>query len=143
LHAINKNIDATIKHDDKAIAKIETFSKEYHMAGRHLKNMGRVLTGKPPIDAVKESGKLSKAVSAPYRANRAINLKLKVAVIGMIGGLDRLEQSMAAKREKTANTPIKSKLTLSEKLKAHREMIKQKDLEKPMPERARAPGIEV
>jgi len=84
LNSISKNIDESIVLDDKAMAKIESFSKEYHETGLHLKNMGRVLTGKPPIDAAKESGKLAKAVSLPYKAHKAVQLKMKTAVIAMI-----------------------------------------------------------
>ena len=143
LQSIGKNIDASIRTDDQAIAKIETFSKEYHTAGRHLKNMGRVLTGKPPIDAVREAGRLARAVSAPYRADRAIQLKMKGAVVAMIGSIERLEQKTAARREEKAAAPPEKKPSLSEKLKAHKERIREKDLERALPERAKAKGLEV
>ena len=143
LQAINKNIDATIRIDDRAIAAIKNFSKEYHETGRHLKNMGRVLTGKPRIDAARESGKLAKAFSAPYRADRAIQIKLKGAVAAMIVKLEQLEQKTAAKREEKAAAPAEKKPSLAEKLNAHRERIKQKDLERPTPERVKAQGLEV
>jgi predicted ArsR family transcriptional regulator len=147
LLSLNKNIDDSIKLDDKAIVKIEVFSKEYHTAGRHLKNMGRVLTGKPPIDAVKEAGILAKAACAPYKADKAIMLKMKNAVAKMVVRLEQLEQKMAEKREEKAvaqaANPPEKKPSLAEKLKEHRELIKQKDLERALPERKRTPGIEV
>ena len=52
-----KNIDSTIRADDRAISKIKAFSAEYHSTGRHLKNMARVAIGKEPIDADKHSCK--------------------------------------------------------------------------------------
>ena len=143
LQSINKNIDASTRLDDKAMAKIEAFSKEYHQTGRHLKNMGRVLIGKPPIDAVKESGKLAKAVSAPYKADKAILLKMKSVVNKMIAKLEQLEQKMVAKREEKAAAPADNKPTLAEKIKSNKELIKQKDLERLTPERVRTPGLEV
>jgi len=146
LQTMNKGINAAIKLDDKAMAKIETFSKEYHTTGRHLKNMGRVLIGKQPIDAVKESGKLAKVVSAPYKAHKAIELKILAVVNRMIGRLERFEERIAAQREERAAAKaakVEKKPTLSEKIKNHKELIKQKDLERTTPERTRTPGLEV
>jgi hypothetical protein len=146
LQTMSKGINAAIKLDDKAMAKIEAFSKEYHTTGRHLKNMGRVLIGKQPIDAVKESGKLAKVVSAPYKAHKAIELKILAVVNRMIGRLERFEEKTAAKREERAAVKaakVEKKPTLSEKIKNHKELIKQKDLERATPERARTPGLEV
>jgi len=143
LKAIDKDNDISIRCNDKAIAKIETFSKEYHATGRHLKNMGRMIVGKQPIDTVKESGKLAKAVSAPYRASRAINLKMKVGLTAMIASVERLEEKAAARREEKAATPADKKPSLSEKLKANKERIREKDLERALPERAKVKGLEV
>jgi hypothetical protein len=105
--------------------------------------MGRVLTGKPPIDAVKASGKLAKTISAPYRANIAVNLKFKGAVAAMIGSIERLEQRTAAKREERAANPVEKKPSLTERIKAHKERIKEIDLARPAPERVKAPGLDV
>lgn len=145
LQSISKDIDDCIKLDNKAIAKIETFSKEYHETGRHLHNLVRTITGKPLIDTAKESGKLAKTISAPYKADRAIQLKMKAVVTSMIKGLEHLEQRAAAKREtKSAEktTTTEKKPSLEEKLRANKEIIKQKDLEKPTPIRTKAQGIE-
>jgi hypothetical protein len=143
LSSINKNIDESIMLDDKAMAKIESFSKEYHETGRHLKNMGRVLIGKPPIDVAKESGKLAKAVSLPYKAHKTIQLKMKTGVIAMIGSLARLEQRTTANREAKMATSGEKKPSLARKLKVNKERIRQKDLERLLPERARVQGVEV
>jgi len=143
LNSISKNIDESIMLDEKAMAKIESFSKEYHETGRHLKNMGCVLTGKPPIDVAKESGKLAKAVSLPYKAHKTVQLKMKTVVIAMIGSLEKLEQRTIAKREVKMTTSGEKKPSLAKKLKENKERIRQKDLERLLPERARVPGVEV
>ena len=141
LQSIDKSIDASIKLDNKAIAKIEVFSKEYHASGRHLKNMGRVLIGKAPIDTAKESGKLAKVICAPYKAERVCLFGIKKLVNKLIAKLEQLEQKTAAKREEWAAAP---KPSLAERLKENKERIKQKELEKPVPERApKSKGLEV
>ena len=71
LQAIKNSTVKSAENCDKAVNKIQIFSKEYHEAGKHLKNMARVMVGKKPVDAVKESGKLAKVVSAPYKAEKA------------------------------------------------------------------------
>lgn len=63
-----KNINQSIEINEKAIAKIEAISTEYHEAGRHLKNVGRTLIGKNTIQEAKPAGKLAKTISAPYKA---------------------------------------------------------------------------
>jgi len=139
LKSVSQNIDVNIKADDNAIAKIAVFSKEYHQTGRHIKNMGRVLTGKQPVDTVKEAGMLAKAVSAPYRADKRILLGMKKTVDKMAERLDQLEQNAATKREARADKP-----TLSVKLKENKELIRKMELEKPVPARApKAQGLDV
>ena len=141
LQSIDKSIDASIKLDNKTIVKIEVFSKEYHASGRHLKNMGRVLIGKAPIDTAKESGKLAKVICAPYKAERFCLFGIKKLVNKLIVKLEQLEQKTAAKREERAAAP---KPSLAERLKENKERIKQKELEKPVPERApKSKGLEV
>ena len=53
LESMKKAVNNSINVDNKAIDKIQAFSAEYHQAGRHLKNMGRTLIGKEPIQEVK------------------------------------------------------------------------------------------
>jgi uncharacterized protein YukE len=89
---LSKNADEAIKADNKSIAKIEAFSEEYHKAGRNIGNMFRVLRGKEPIDRVKEQGRLSRALSAPYREHRASVLYIKKMTEKAVTALDRLER---------------------------------------------------
>ncbi|MCL2516937.1 MAG: hypothetical protein FWF15_00105 [Oscillospiraceae bacterium] len=143
LQSMSKEINAGVRQCDKAVAKIETFSKEYHKTGRNLKNMGRILIGKEPINAVKEFGKLAKVFSAPYKAHKVILVKIKKSLNKMAAKLETFEQTTAVKREERATAKAEKKPSLAEKLKANKELIKQKDLETPKSERVKTPGIEV
>jgi len=86
--SLNKNI----RFDDKAIAKIEAVSAEYHEAGRHLKNMGRALIGKEAVAEAKAPGKVAATVAAPYRAERSCFVSMKKSVEAAIRKMERLEE---------------------------------------------------
>ena len=68
--AINKSCTDGMARCDKSVANIERFSAEYHATGLHLKNMGRMIIGKEPIETPKEMGKLAKSMCAPYKAEK-------------------------------------------------------------------------
>lgn len=93
LEGIKKAADASIRIDDNAVSKIQNFAAEYHQAGRHLKNMGRTLIGKEPVQEPKAPGRLSKAIAAPYKVNRACMTAAKRNIEKAIGSLDRLQES--------------------------------------------------
>jgi len=136
LQAMKNSTIKSVDKCDKAMAKIETFSNEYHKSGRALKNMARVAVGKQPIDAVKESGKLAKAVSAPYKAKKACMLGIQKQVDKMINALDNLEKGVEARAA--------AKKPMLERLEEKKLEIKQRELEMPKPERtAKAVGLEV
>jgi serine protease Do len=112
------------KNNAKAIENIESMSKEYHKAGRHIKNIGRVMTGKEPISDVKPVGKAAKAMEAPLKAVRACNLAMRNAAQNAAKNLSGLEKAAdhpkpikeqldsAAKQaaeHNARNTPDKSK----------------------------------
>lgn len=139
LQSVKNDTVKGVANCDKSIAKINNFSKEYHETGRHLKNMVRVLTGKPSINTAKESGKLAKLVSAPYRAEKACLLGIRNQVNKMITALDKLEQKAEAKRNERAEADTPKKLTLMERLEEKKNEIKERELTKPTPERALKP----
>jgi len=144
LQSIKNNTVKNVNYCDKAVAQIETFSKQYHTAGRALKNMGRVLVGKQPIDAVKESGKMAKAFSAPYKAEKACLLGIRKQVDKMIASLDKLEQGAEAKRNEQVANKKEKKPTLMERLDAKKKEIKERELEAPKKERTlNKTGLEV
>lgn len=126
LQAIKNDAVRSMDDCDRAVAKIEAFSQNYHMAGRGFKNMVRIAVGRQPIDAVKESGKLAKAVSAPYRAQKACMNGIRKQCDKMIASLDKLEASAEGSRQR--------KPTIKERMEEKREHIRRLELEKPSPE---------
>ena len=80
LEGVKETIQAGIATDEKALAKIEAVSAEYHEAVRHLKNVGRALMGKEAVSEAKGPGKLAKTVASPYRAERACLLSMQNSV---------------------------------------------------------------
>lgn len=141
LEGIKKHAIAVSKDCDKTLAKIESFSNEYHKAGRALKNMARFAVGKQPIDEVKEAGKLAKAVGEPYRTHKACMNGIRKMADKAIEKIDSLSKSSEVKREESVAA---KKPPLMVRLKEKKELIRQKDLEKAVPERTIKPrGLEV
>ena len=97
LEGVKETIQAGIATDEKALAKIEAVSAEYHEAGRHLKYVGRALMGKEAVSETKGPGKLVKAVAAPYRAERACLLSMQNSVEKALARIERLEQAAEKK----------------------------------------------
>lgn len=141
LQAMKNNIVASVNRCDKAVVKIEAFASEYHSAGLAIKNMARVAIGKPLIDAKKEAGKLAKAVAAPYKAHKSVLIGLRKSIDKTISALGRLEQHEKSRQTVRSG---KNKPTLMEKLDANKEKVRQRELGKPIPERApKAQALEV
>lgn len=140
LQAIKNNAVTGMDKCDKSMEKIAAFSKEYHATGRHLKNMARVMLGKEPLDKVKESGKLAKVVSTPYKAHKACLRSIQRATESMINKLENFQENVAAKRKEKS---VVKKPTLTERLKTNKELIKQKELEMPKLDRKKVTGLEV
>jgi len=93
-----------IKFDDKAIAKIEAVSAEYHEAGRHIKNMGRAFVGKETVTEAKAPGKVAAAVAVPYRAGRSCLVSMKKSVEAAIKNMERLEERAAERKPSIKKT---------------------------------------
>jgi len=139
-----KNIDGAIKHDDKAIARIEAFAVEYHSAGRAIKNMARVVIGKQPINAKKEAGKLAKTIAAPYKAQKATLTQLGKTIDKAIESLDGLENRAAARREhRQAERAAAKKPSLLGQLQENIALVEQMKRDIPMQERAKSKGAEI
>lgn len=97
LESMREGLNESIKADDRAIAKIGAVSTEYHEAGRHIKNAGRALMGKEAVAEAKAPGKLAKAASAPFRAERASLLSARKSVDNALERLNNLERSAERK----------------------------------------------
>jgi len=92
---------------DKAIAKINAFSREYHKTVRDLKNMGRIMVGKIPVDTVKEPGKLAKLLCKPYiELQKSATASFRDARIAIISLDKRAKEAQAIRdRRSTADKP--------------------------------------
>lgn len=128
LENMRDTLDQSIRQDDKAIAKIEAISTEYHEAGRHLKNIGRALLGKEAAQEAKPPGKLAAAIAAPYRAERSCLSAMKKSVEAAIGNFARLEDRAKPSIQKTIQT--------------HNEKIAAAQKSAPAPERPRPANAE-
>jgi hypothetical protein len=138
LEAIRDSCTASIQEDNKAIAKIEAFSQQYHETGKAFGNMGRVLFGKEAKQDAKPVGKLAHTLEAPYKADRAISAKMRNACARAIGSLERLDAEVSERRaEKTAAKSEKT--SLLQRLDENKERAARESLERSLPERALRP----
>ena len=141
LNSIKNNAVKNAENCDKACVKIRVFSKEYHTANRALKNMARIAVGKKPIDAIKESGKLVKVFSAPYKAQKSIQNAIGKQAGKMIAALEKLGKSVEANRNERPDKPKKPNLI--ERLNAKKKEIKERELDSPVKTRAKTKGAEI
>ena len=125
LENMRDSLAKDIQHDDKAIAKIEAISTEYHQAGRHIQNMGRAILGKETVQEAKPPGKIAAVISAPFRFERAHLADIKKSVEAAIGSLSRLEER------------AEQKPSIKKALAAHSELIAQAQKTVPVQERPR------
>lgn len=115
-----KSIQSCIKQAKASIAKIEAVSKQYHKAGRAMRNMGRSMLGKKPLPGIKPNGKLARLLQAPYSNQlRCLNISLK-NVNKSLASLNRLEK--AAANIAKANRP-----STRDSMKRYRRQIEEKD----------------
>lgn len=131
LESMRDTLTKNIQNDDKAIAKIEAVSTEYHQAGRHLKNMGRAMLGREAAQEVKQPGKLAAVISAPFRAERSHFSSMKSHVEKSLNTLARLEERVAEKNP-----------SIREALATHNEKIVQAQKDAPTAERPRPANAE-
>lgn len=124
LEAMRDMLTENIQYDDKAIAKIEAISTEYHQAGRHLKNMGRAMLGREALQEAKQPGKLAAVISAPFRAERSHFSSIKSHVEKSLNTLARLEERATEKKP-----------SIREALATHNEKVAQEQKGAPNPER--------
>jgi len=128
LENMRDNLNQNIRFDDKAIAKIEAISAEYHEAGRHVKNMGRAMIGKEAVQEAKPPGKLAKAMTAPFRAERSHFAAMKKRVEAAIGTMVRLED--------------RAKPSIKKDLQSFSEQAAQAKKDAPAPDRPRPANAE-
>ena len=104
LENIRDTLDKNIKSDDRAIAKIEAISTEYHQAGLHIKNMGQAILGRDSRQEAKPSGKLAAAISYPFRMERRCFANIKKSAETAIASISRLEERAAEQKPSIKKT---------------------------------------
>jgi len=126
LESMRNSFDKNIASNDKAIAKIEAISAEYHEAGRHIGNMARAVIGKESVQDVKPPGKVAAAISYPFRVQRRRFMNMKKSVESAIGSVTRLKEKAQERKP-----PIKQTMADMDK------KVARDRAERPAPTRAR------
>ncbi len=140
LQAMKNGIVADMSVCDKSLANIDSFAREYHAAGRHLKNMARVAVGKEPIKRNRKAGRIAGAVSAPFKAHKASLSRQKSLVDKALGKLSQLENAALAKH---AERELVKKPSLLGKLEANKARVAREQRERQVPEREIVKGAEI
>ena len=111
LEAIQSAAEKSMQASDRAVARIDAFSAEYHEVGRHLKNMGRTLQGKPTMSEAKENGKIAAVFKGGFKVQRALIFSISRCAERSLNTLAWLGQTaerrpsvLKAMREQAANT---------------------------------------
>lgn len=142
LKAIDKSAEQSVKQCDKAIASINSFAENYHAAGRAIKNIGLIIIGREPVDTKKENGKLTKAVAAPYKAEKAMLNGIKKAVDKAITALEVMEERQTAKKQERQAERAERPDMLA-KIAKIKERVEREKSELPTPERSKTAGLDV
>lgn len=116
LEAVQNAAGNSIQACDSAVSRLDAFSKEYHEAGLHLKNMGRSLMGKPAETEIKDSGKIARAFTGAFVVERVFAAAVSRRAGQAVDALARLERAagrrpsvLEAMREQTAKTEPEKK----------------------------------
>ena len=76
---------------NRAVARIDAFSTEYHEIGRHLKNMDRAIQGKPAETDAKENGKIARVFKGAFKVEGALISSINRNAEWALNTLARLE----------------------------------------------------
>ena len=93
LEGISRELEKNIVFDDRALSIIEAASKEYHEAGRHLKNIVRAVQGREALHDPKGPGALARGLSLPFRQDRRLMCAMQSRTAGVLKRLEHLEQA--------------------------------------------------
>ena len=111
LESIQSAAEKSMQASTRAVARIDAFSTEYHEMGRHLKNMGRTLQGKPAEADAKENGKVARVFKGAFKVEGALIFSINRNAEWALNTLARLEQTaerrpsvLEAMREQAAKT---------------------------------------
>ena len=111
LESIQSAAEKSMQASNRAVARIDAFSTEYHEMGRHFKNMGRTLQGKPAETDAKENGKIARVFKGAFKVEGALISSINRNAEWALNTLARLEQTterrpsvLEAMREQVAKT---------------------------------------
>jgi len=126
----------SVERCEKTITRIEAFSKEYHKAENALKNIGRMLTGKPAVDKEAEAGKLAQTLCAPYRTHIKRSTQICNHANEAVAAIDKLRQSAEEhSKNRTASPQTHNQESFADKKARMEAKAKQQINDKPKPER--------
>jgi hypothetical protein len=141
LQAIKNNLVKSMGECDRSIAKINAFANEYHGAGRAVKNMFRIMIGKPALTTKKEAGRIARTLAAPYRFDKACFRAVRAVVDKAIGSMERLEQK--SDQIRSGHTEMQTG-SLAAALQEGRDKVEQRELtRKPQERLPHALGAEI
>lgn len=111
LESIQSAAEKSMQANNRAVARIDAFSTEYHEMERHLKNMGRAIQGKPAETDAKENGKIARVFKGAFKVEGALISSINRNAEWALNTLARLEQTaerrpsvLEAMREQAAKT---------------------------------------
>ena len=93
LESIQSAAEKSMQVSNRAVARIDAFSTEYHEMGRHLKNMGRAIQGKPAETDAKENGKVARVFKGAFKVEGALISSINRNAEWALNTLARLEQT--------------------------------------------------
>ncbi len=101
LESLQGKISGMIADTKQNIEKVEDIGHELRSVGGHLKNAGRAMTGKETqvVDGGQE-GRFQSVVLAPMRTVQKLLSGMNNATLAAIGGVEHLEQTADAARER-------------------------------------------
>jgi hypothetical protein len=143
IKSFDKSAAETAKLCDISVTRINEFSNQYHDAGRAIKNMARMLIGKDATTAKKEAGRLAKTLAAPFKAEKALMIKLSKLANRAADNLEQLNGRASLAKANGHRAREKQPETLLGEVREAQQLAEQKKREMPVPERTKALGAEV
>lgn len=105
----SQNLKGAAKDAADTARQVSQISRQYHEAGKHLRNFGRAIRGKEPLAQRKPEGALSLTTQAFFDNIRGVLAGSANNADKAVGLLDRLEQAAAKGKEDRAS--LKENLT--------------------------------
>lgn len=126
LEAVRESMTQAIGYDEQSMNKISAASAEFHEVGKHVKNVGRVMTGQELLQEAKPMGRLAGIMMAPFQLDRAVSSAVKRQVEKALKSLDNLEQRAVRQREAKTAAKSEKKPSLLKNLEKFKEQAAHK-----------------